>query len=108
MSALTQCFTLDSPAHGGSEQGLVRRVRTWRQSGTTPAHGKLMVHPSGKACAVDYGLKVRVFWRRDPRWQGQPAFPHQYARHEIIPANADVLARGRDRRFEAPTTQQLP
>lgn len=72
---------------GDSDHRLVRRVRTWQQSGTTPARGKLMVHPSGKACAVDYGRKVRVFWRRDPRWQGQPATPHQYVRCGVLEAN---------------------
>jgi hypothetical protein len=74
----------------GSDHCLVRRVRTWQQSGTTPAHGKLMVHPSGKACAVDYGRKVRVFWKRDPRWAGAPALPHQYSRQETIPANSKL------------------
>ena len=78
---------------GGSDHRLVRRVRTWGQSGTTPAHGKLLVHPSGKACAVDYGRKVRVFWKRDPRWAGTPAFPHQYSRQDTLPANAQVEAR---------------
>ena len=72
----------------GSDHRLVRRVRTWQQSGTTPAHGKLMVHPSGKACAVDYGHKVRVFWKRDPRWAGAFALPHQYSRQETILPNA--------------------
>jgi hypothetical protein len=84
---------LQQTPSGGSDHRFVRRVRTWRQSGTTPAHGKLMVHPSGKACAVDYGCKVRVFWRRDPRWQGLPAFPHQYSRKKTIPANAKHIDR---------------
>jgi len=79
---------LQQKPSGGSDHRLVRRVRTWQQSGTTPAHGKLMVHPSGKACAVDYGHKVRVFWKRDPRWAGAFALPHQYSRQETILPNA--------------------
>jgi hypothetical protein len=71
---------------------LVNRVRSWVQTGTTLAHGKLLVHPTGKACAVDYGIKVRVFWRRDQKWVGKPALPHQYARREDIPTNNELTA----------------
>jgi hypothetical protein len=71
---------------------LVKRIRSWEQAGTTLAHGKLFVHPTGKACAVDYGIKVRFFWRRDQKWVGKPALPHQYSRKKDISTNTESAA----------------
>ena len=67
-------------------QRRVCRVRRWKQEGVTPAHGRLLVHPQGKACAVDYGQKVRIFTARRAEWGGHPALPHQYSRSEELRA----------------------